>query len=188
MNIIATSLPEVKIIQLEIWPDARGFFLETFQKERYQTALAIPDLDFVQDNCSHSKQGVLRGLHFQRNYPQGKLVSVMHGEIFDVAVDIRPQSPTFGQWTGNILSSSNQKQCWIPPGFAHGFLVLSETALCLYKCTDYYHPQDEACLRWDDPSVHIDWPQTNPILSEKDQRGKTLHELFPSTQTDKTTP
>lgn len=177
MQVIPTSLPEVKIIQPQKRHDSRGFFLEVFQKKRYQEMLNIANLDFVQDNYSHSKHGVLRGLHFQAQNPQGKLVWVTHGETFDVAVDIRPNSATFGQWTGNILSAHNQKQCWIPPGFAHGFLVLSESADCLYKCTAYYDPQAEGCLIWNDPMVSIQWPISSPLLSAKDQAGKPLTEL-----------
>ncbi|WP_028357569.1 dTDP-4-dehydrorhamnose 3,5-epimerase [Brackiella oedipodis] len=177
MQIIDTKIHDVKIIQPKVFGDERGFFLETFQKKRYQEALGIT-YDFVQDNHSRSRQGVLRGLHFQTQHAQGKLVRVVQGEVFDVAVDIRPDSPTFKQWAGVILSADNKQQFWIPPGLAHGFVVLSEVADFEYKCTDYYHPEFEASLLWNDPSLNIDWPIQEPILSEKDLKGKTWQELF----------
>ncbi|QDY42264.1 dTDP-4-dehydrorhamnose 3,5-epimerase [Candidatus Pantoea soli] len=176
MDVIATRIADVKIIQPAVFGDARGFFLETFEKRRYQQLLDI-DLDFVQDNYSRSAQHVLRGLHFQKTQPQGKLVRVVRGEVFDVAVDIRPDSPTFGQWEGIVLSETNKTQLWIPPGLAHGFVVLSEIADFEYKCTDYYAPQDEACLMWNDPDIAIQWPVTLPQLSAKDQQGLSLQEL-----------
>ena len=166
-----------KVIEPKVFGDSRGFFLETFQAERY--AECGIDLPFVQDNHSRSQQGVLRGLHFQKTKPQGKLVRVVQGEVFDVAVDIRPGSPSFGQWQGVILSEESKRQFWVPPGLAHGFVVLSETADFEYKCTDYYDPSDEGCLIWDDPTVAIDWPFQNPLLSEKDRQGLTLKELYP---------
>ncbi|HCD4060371.1 TPA: dTDP-4-dehydrorhamnose 3,5-epimerase, partial [Klebsiella pneumoniae] len=153
-----------------------GFFLETFEKKRYQDMLEI-DYDFVQDNHSRSTKGVLRGLHYQTVHPQGKLVRVVRGEVFDVAVDIRPNSPTYGKWEGVILSEENKKQFWIPPGLAHGFIVLSDIADFEYKCTDYYNPTGEGCLLWNDPQVGIQWPLSNPMLSEKDKAGKLLKEL-----------
>jgi dTDP-4-dehydrorhamnose 3,5-epimerase len=178
MKVILTRINDVKIIQPAVYGDARGFFLETFEKRRYQQLLNI-ELDFVQDNYSRSGKNVLRGLHFQKTQPQGKLVRVVRGEVFDVAVDIRPGSPTFGQWEGVILSEENKTQLWIPPGLAHGFVVLSDTADFEYKCTDYYNPQDEACLIWNDASINIDWPVKAPLLSEKDKKGLPLTELLP---------
>ncbi len=177
MKIIDTRINDVKIIQPTVYGDARGFFLETFEKRRYQQLLGI-DAEFVQDNYSRSGRHVLRGLHFQRTQPQGKLVRVARGEVFDVAVDIRPDSPTFGQWTGAILSEENQTQLWIPPGLAHGFVVLSESADFEYKCTNYYNPQDEACLLWNDPTINIEWPVAAPQLSDKDKKGLPLTELM----------
>ncbi|ARJ43338.1 dTDP-4-dehydrorhamnose 3,5-epimerase [Pantoea alhagi] len=178
MKVINTRICDVKIIQPAVYGDARGFFLETFEKKRYQQLLDIK-LEFVQDNYSRSGKNVLRGLHFQKTQPQGKLVRVVRGEVFDVAVDIRPDSPTFGQWEGVILSEENKTQLWIPPGLAHGFLVLSDIADFEYKCTDYYNPQDEACLLWNDPCINIDWPVKDPLLSEKDKKGLPLTELLP---------
>ncbi|GKX63857.1 dTDP-4-dehydrorhamnose 3,5-epimerase [Pragia fontium] len=177
MIVLNTKILGVKIIQPKIFGDARGFFLETYEKKRYQEMLDI-DLEFVQDNYSRSQKGVLRGLHFQHSNPQGKLVRVVRGEVFDVAVDIRPDSPTFGQWEGAILSEENKTQFWIPPGLAHGFVVLSDLADFEYKCTDYYNPASEGCLIWNDPNVAVDWPIDNPILSEKDKLGKTFKDLF----------
>ncbi|MBP1035268.1 dTDP-4-dehydrorhamnose 3,5-epimerase [Serratia fonticola] len=176
MQVTDTKIHGVKIIQPKVFGDARGFFLETFEKKRYQEMLDI-DLDFVQDNHSRSSYGVLRGLHFQKVNPQGKLVRVVRGEVFDVVVDIRPDSPTFGTWEGVILSEENKTQFWIPPGLAHGFVVLSDTADFEYKCTDYYNPAEEGCLLWNDPAVGIVWPIANPLLSEKDKLGKLLKEL-----------
>jgi len=176
MKVINTRIDGVKIIEPKVFGDARGFFLETFEKQRYQSLLDI-NFDFVQDNYSRSTKNVLRGLHFQRINPQGKLVRVVRGEVFDVAVDIRKDSPTYGQWEGVILSEENKKQFWIPPGLAHGFAVLSDIADFEYKCTDYYFPQYEECLLWNDPSVAIAWPVTQPLLSEKDKLGKFLKDL-----------
>ncbi|MCV9878026.1 dTDP-4-dehydrorhamnose 3,5-epimerase [Brenneria izbisi] len=176
MQVIETKIYGAKIIEPKVFGDARGFFLETFEKRRYQQMLNI-DLDFVQDNHSRSSKGVLRGLHFQRTNPQGKLVRVVCGEVFDVAVDIRPESPTYGKWHGVILSEENKTQFWLPPGLAHGFAVLSDTADFEYKCTDYYNPQDEDCLLWNDPEIGIEWPEFNPILSEKDKQGKLFRDL-----------
>lgn len=177
MNVIDTKIAGVKIIEPKVFGDERGFFLETFQQNRYREILGT-DEDFVQDNHSRSSKGVLRGLHFQRVNPQGKLVRVVRGEVFDVAVDTRPHSPTFGQWVGVTLSEENKTQFWIPPGLAHGFVVLSEFADFEYKCTNYYDPSSEGCLLWNDPTVGIEWPITDPLLSEKDQQGKLLSELF----------
>ncbi|WP_321147823.1 dTDP-4-dehydrorhamnose 3,5-epimerase [Serratia marcescens] len=176
MQVTDTKIAGVKIIQPKVFGDARGFFLETFEKKRYQDMLGI-DLDFVQDNHSRSSRGVLRGLHFQKVNPQGKLVRVVRGEVFDVAVDIRPESPTYGAWEGVILSEENKTQFWVPPGLAHGFVVLSDVADFEYKCTDYYNPAHEGCLLWNDPQVGIEWPVTQPLLSEKDKVGKLLGEL-----------
>lgn len=177
MRVITTKIFDVKIIEPKIFGDSRGFFLETFEKKRYQEMLEI-DLDFVQDNHSRSSKNVLRGLHFQTSNPQGKLVRVVRGEVFDVAVDIRPDSPTFGQWEGVLLNEENKTQFWIPPGLAHGFVVLSDIADFEYKCTDYYNPANEACLLWNDPDIGISWPAESPLLSEKDKLGKTFEELF----------
>lgn len=175
MKVIDTKIKDVKIIEPKVFGDERGFFLETFEKNRYQTMLNI-DMDFVQDNHSRSSKGVLRGLHFQRNNPQGKLVRVVRGEVFDVAVDIRRDSPTYGTWEGVILSEANKKQFWIPPGLAHGFLVLSDIADFEYKCTDYYDASSEGCLIWNDPQVAIEWPEIDAEikLSAKDAVGKLL--------------
>ncbi|MEY4921517.1 MAG: hypothetical protein RLY17_234 [Pseudomonadota bacterium] len=176
MQVTDTKIDGVKIIQPKVFGDARGFFLETFEKKRYQEMLDI-DLDFVQDNHSRSSRGVLRGLHFQKVNPQGKLVRVVRGEVFDVVVDIRTYSPTYGAWEGVTLSEENKLQFWLPPGLAHGFVVLSDTADFEYKCTDYYNPAEEGCLLWNDPAVGIEWPIANPLLSEKDKLGKLLKEL-----------
>ncbi|HGF9794575.1 TPA: dTDP-4-dehydrorhamnose 3,5-epimerase [Klebsiella quasipneumoniae] len=176
MKVIDTKIADVKIIEPKVFGDSRGFFLETFEKKRYQEMLNI-EYDFVQDNHSRSTKGVLRGLHYQKQNAQGKLVRVVRGEVFDVAVDIRPNSPTYGEWQGVILSEENKNQFWIPPGLAHGFLVLSDIADFEYKCTDYYNPGFEGCLIWNDPDVGIKWPELTPLLSEKDQCGKRLKEL-----------
>lgn len=170
MRVIDTDIHDVKIIEPKVFGDERGFFLETFQARRYQEDAGIK-LSFVQDNYSRSTKGVLRGLHFQRNKAQGKLVRVVRGEVFDVAVDIRTTSPTFGRWVSVILSEENKRQFWVPPGFAHGFVVLSDSADFEYKCTDYYDPNDEGCLIWNDPTLAITWPLDNPLLSVKDQAG-----------------
>jgi len=177
MNVIETRVKGVKLIEPKVFGDQRGFFLETFQRDRYQEMLDI-DLEFVQDNHSRSSQGVLRGLHFQTARPQGKLVRVVRGEVFDVVVDIRPDSPSFKQWVGVTLSEENKNQLWVPPGLAHGFVVISEFADFEYKCTDYYDPANEGCLIWNDPDVGIEWPVAEPRLSAKDQLGKTFAELF----------
>ena len=176
MKVIETDIDGVKIIEPEVFGDERGFFMETFQAKRYREQAGI-EFSFVQDNHSRSSKGVLRGLHFQKTRPQGKLVRVVRGEVFDVAVDIRRDSPTFGRWQGVILSETNKKQFWVAPGLAHGFIVLSDFADFEYKCTEYYEPSDEACLKWDDPNVNINWPIDKPLLSEKDQAGLTLNEL-----------
>jgi dTDP-4-dehydrorhamnose 3,5-epimerase len=176
VNVIDTNIAEVKIIEPKVFGDDRGFFLETFHAARYAELAGI-DLPFVQDNHSRSTKGILRGLHFQKTKPQGKLVRVVSGEVFDVAVDIRHDSSTFGQWAGVILSEHNKRQFWVPPGFAHGFVVLSDTADFEYKCTDYYDPADEGSIRWDDPDLAIDWPITNPSLSDKDATAGSFKDL-----------
>lgn len=176
MQIINTDISDVKIIEPKIYGDERGFFLETYEQKRYQQMLGI-ELNFVQDNHSRSQKKVLRGLHFQKKNPQGKLVRVVRGEVFDVAVDIRKDSITYGKWTSVILSEENKKQFWIPPGLAHGFVVLSDIADFEYKCTNYYDPESEGCLLWNDPTVNISWPILNPVLSNKDKLGKALEEL-----------
>ena len=182
MKIVQTPLAGLLVIEPKVFGDERGFFIETWQRERYREAGI--DGEFVQDNHSRSRQGILRGLHYQIRRPQGKLVRVTAGEVFDVAVDLRQSSPTFGQWYGTTLSESNHWQMWVPPGFAHGFYVLSETADFQYKCTDYYAPELERTLRWDDPTIGIDWPLvagSEPQLSDKDRDGAELEqvEVFP---------
>ncbi|MCL4109911.1 UNVERIFIED_CONTAM: hypothetical protein GTU68_003279 [Idotea baltica] len=174
MKIIDTELPEVKIVEPKRYGDERGFFAETFQAERYRSAGV--GSNFVQDNHSRSSYGVLRGLHYQIRRPQGKLVSVPRGSVFDVAVDMRSDSPRFGEWTGVVLSEENGRQLYIPPGFAHGFCVISEIADFVYKCTDYYCPEHERSLLWNDPDVGIDWPVESPLVSEKDQAGACLND------------
>jgi dTDP-4-dehydrorhamnose 3,5-epimerase len=176
MKVNHSKLKGCVIIEPRVFGDERGFFLETFQAVRYQQEAGI-DLAFVQDNHSRSARGVLRGLHFQKTKPQGKLVRVVRGEVYDVAVDIRNGSPTFGEWEGVILSEDNKKQFWVPPGFAHGFVVLSDTADFEYKCTDYYDPSDEGSILWNDPDLDIPWPIANPVLSTKDQSAKRLVDL-----------
>jgi len=167
MKMIETRLPGVLIIEPKVFGDARGFFLETWNRERYQAA-GFPDVVFVQDNHSRSQKGVLRGLHFQLNHPQGKLVQVATGAVFDVAVDVCPESPTYSQWVGTELSEDNHRQLWIPPGYAHGFCVLSEVADFQYKCTEFYHPEDESGVLWNDPDIGIGWPILESLLSQKD--------------------
>ncbi|MBA1256771.1 dTDP-4-dehydrorhamnose 3,5-epimerase [Pseudomonas oryzihabitans] len=177
MQVFETAIPDVKLIEPKVFGDDRGFFLESFQAERYAEQAGIT-LAFVQDNHSRSARNVLRGLHFQRSKPQGKLVRVVRGEVLDVAVDIRRGSPTFGNVVAEILSEDNKRQLWIPPGLAHGFVVMSETADFEYKCTDYYDPSDEGSLIWNDPDLNIDWRVTDPILSAKDAQGLRLAELY----------
>ncbi len=176
MKVIKTGIEGCLIIEPKVFSDTRGFFLETYQLDRYQE-LGI-NQQFVQDNHSQSCHGVIRGLHFQRTKPQGKLVRVVRGEVFDVAVDIRPDSPTFGQWFGTTLSESNKCQLWLSPGLAHGFAVTSEFADLEYKCTDYYDSADEGCLSWNDAQIGIDWPLASPLLSEKDSQAIGFQELF----------
>ena len=177
MQFINTELPGVILIEPKIFKDERGFFLESYQKERFSAAGI--HADFVQDNHSASTKGVLRGLHYQLRQPQGKLVRAIAGEIFDVAVDMRRNSPTFGRWVGATLSAENKSQLWVPPGFAHGFYVMSEKAEILYKATDYYAPEWERSLLWNDPALGIDWRIANgesPVLSIKDAQGLPLSE------------
>lgn len=181
MNIVKTAIPEVLIIEPKVFGDDRGFFFESFNAREFAEKAGF-EADFVQDNHSRSQRGVLRGLHYQIDNPQGKLVRVVQGEVLDVAVDIRRSSKTFGKWVATRLCAKGHTQFWIPPGFAHGFLVLSETADFLYKTTDYYNPKAERCIRWDDPELGIEWGlEAPPILSAKDQAGAFLHEaeLFP---------
>lgn len=174
MKVIQTSIPDVLILEPTVFGDARGFFLESFNARTFKEATGL-QREFVQDNHSRSQQGVLRGLHYQLQQPQGKLVRVVKGRVFDVAVDMRQQSPTFGKWVGVELSEENQRMFWVPEGFAHGFLVLSESADFLYKTTDYYAPEHECALLWNDPQVGIAWPlhelQAPPQLSNKDLQG-----------------
>jgi dTDP-4-dehydrorhamnose 3,5-epimerase len=174
MKVNKTKIPEVVVIEPDYFGDNRGFFMETWNRSRYVQAGL--DVNFVQDNLSFSTRGVLRGLHFQKPNSQGKLVYVLQGEVFDVAVDIRAGSPTFKQWVGATLSSDNKQQLFIPEGFAHGFCVLSETALFAYKCTDFYDPSSEHGIKWDDPEIGINWPISKVILSDKDKDYKTLQE------------
>ena len=173
MKRIETTLPEVVLLEPKVFGDARGFFYESWNKK--MLADVGLDLEFVQDNHSRSSRGVLRGLHYQIQQPQGKLVRVAAGEVFDVAVDLRRRSPTFGRWCGTVLSAENKRMLWIPEGFAHGFLVLSESADFLYKTTNYYAPAHERCISWNDPDIGIQWPsQEPPLVSSKDQLGSLL--------------
>lgn len=175
LNIIRCQIEGLLIVEPKVFGDSRGYFMESWNQQRYQDAgLSAP---FVQDNFSFSRRGALRGLHFQNPNPQGKLVSVLDGEVFDVVVDLRRQSPTFGRHEAVRLSGDNKKQFYVPPGFAHGFQVLSETALFHYKCTTFYSPKDEMTLLWNDPEIGIEWPLPNPTLSEKDGKGLRLREL-----------
>ena len=178
MKATPLAIPDVLLIEPQVFGDERGFFFESFNHARFE-ALIGRDVSFVQDNHSKSAKGVLRGLHFQNPQPQGKLVRVTQGEVFDVAVDVRQDSPTFGHWVGELLSADNKKQLWIPDGLAHGFLVLSDTAEFLYKTTDYYAPEFDHCIRWDDPTLAIAWPlDAAPSLSSKDQNGLLFSEMF----------
>jgi len=176
-NFIKTDIEDMYIIEPSVFGDDRGYFMETYNKEEFNQAGL--KMDFVQDNQSKSKKGVLRGLHFQKKHPQGKLVRVLNGKVFDVGVDLRANSETYGQWKGVILSGENKKQFYVPEGFAHGFLVLSETATFAYKCTDFYHSDDEGGIIWDDEDINIDWPLDDVveiILSEKDKELNSLAE------------
>ncbi|MFN0197826.1 MAG: dTDP-4-dehydrorhamnose 3,5-epimerase [Planctomycetaceae bacterium] len=176
MQVIQTELPGVLIIEPRVFRDPRGFFKETYQKDRYR-ASGI-DCEFVQDNVSSSCRGTVRGLHYQLRRAQAKLVQVLLGEVFDVAVDLRRGSPTFGRWAGTLLTAENHRQLFVPPGFAHGFCVISAQADIFYKCSDYYFPEHERTLLWNDPQVNIEWPLSmEPVLSDKDQRGTALGEI-----------
>jgi dTDP-4-dehydrorhamnose 3,5-epimerase len=180
-TVTKSAIPEVLILEPKVFGDARGFFFESFNARDFAQATGL-NVDFVQDNHSKSSQGVLRGLHYQIQHAQGKLVRVVQGEVFDVAVDLRRSSPTFGRWVGERLSADNHKQLWVPPGFAHGFVVLSESAEFLYKTTDYWYPEHERSLRWNDPAIGIDWPLAGqPLLAAKDAAAVSLQEaeLFP---------
>jgi len=181
MKVVPTALPEVLVIEPQVFGDARGFFFESFNRRAFREATGL-DVEFVQDNHSRSAKNVLRGLHYQIKQPQGKLVRCIAGEVFDVAVDLRRSSPTFGTWAGATLSAENKRMAWIPPGFGHGFLVLSEFAEFLYKTTDYYAPEHERSVAWNDPDIGIAWPLAGePVLSAKDKTGTRLRdaEVFP---------
>jgi dTDP-4-dehydrorhamnose 3,5-epimerase len=175
MNVSTCDIGGLLVIEPKVHGDARGFFLETWNRQRYREAGL--DADFVQDNVSFSRRGILRGLHFQNPTPQGKLLQVLQGEVFDVAVDIRRSSPTFGKWHGLLLSGENKRQFYVPAGFAHGFLVLSETALFHYKCTEFYSPKAELAIRWDDPDIGVEWPLKQPLISERDAKGLRLRDV-----------
>lgn len=174
MKVTATALPEVFVIEQKVFGDDRGFFLESFNRKLFAEAIGLT-VDFVQDNHSRSAKGVLRGLHYQIQHPQGKLMRVVCGSVFDVVVDIRKKSANFGRWVGLELSAENHRQLWVPPGFAHGFLVTSKSADFLYKTTDYWYPGHERCIRWNDPTIAIEWPlHSEPSLSLKDVQGKNF--------------
>lgn len=175
MQATRLTIPDVVLLEPKVFGDARGFFFESFNQRTFNEATGT-NYQFVQDNHSRSAKGVLRGLHYQIQQPQGKLVRVVQGAVFDVAVDLRKSSPTFGKWVGQILSADNKMQMWVPPGFAHGFLVLSDFAEFVYKTTDYYLPESECIIRWDDPSINIDWPLSNPpLLSIRDAAASSLN-------------
>lgn len=179
MKIIDTAIADVKILEPQVFGDERGFFMETWREDWFNTHVC--ERRFVQDNHSKSRQGILRGLHYQMEQTQGKLVRVVAGEVYDVAVDIRRSSPTFGKWVGVLLSAENKRQLWVPEGFAHGFYVTSETAEFVYRCTDYYHPASEQSLLWSDPALSIDWPLVNgeqPLLAAKDEKGALLKDAL----------
>ena len=176
MQVVQTAIPEVLILEPQVFGDERGFFFESFNQQKFESLTGVK-ANFVQDNHSKSAVNVLRGLHYQIQQPQGKLVRVVAGEVFDVAVDLRRQSKTFGKWVGVVLSGENKRQLWVPPGFAHGFVVLKDGTEFLYKTTDYYAPQHERCIRWNDPEIGIQWPlAAEPVLSVKDQLGLSFAE------------
>ena len=179
MKVIDTNIPDVKIIEPQVFGDERGFFMETWQQKQFEELVTGKSTPFVQDNHSKSSKGILRGLHYQTTHTQGKLVRVISGEVFDVAVDIRKDSPTFGEWVGVYLSAENKRQLWIPAGFAHGFYVTSNEAEFVYKCTDYYHPESEISIRWDDETIGIEWPLNGIILSSKDSNGRRFNQIVP---------
>ncbi|WP_166378370.1 dTDP-4-dehydrorhamnose 3,5-epimerase [Pseudoalteromonas sp. Z9A4] len=180
MKVIDTTIPDVKIIEPAVFGDERGFFMETWSQKKFEELVTGKPTFFVQDNHSKSKKGILRGLHYQTENTQGKLVRVTSGEVFDVAVDIREGSPTYGQWVGVYLSAENKRQLWVPKGFAHGFYVTSEEAEFVYKCTDYYNPEFEVTIAWDDKQIDINWPMlSSPLLSDKDSKGLTLASISP---------
>lgn len=178
MRVRDTDLIGLKLIEVDCFEDQRGFFMETWNRNRYHEQGI--EVDFVQDNVSYSRESVLRGLHYQKPCGQGKLVYVLHGEVFDVSVDIRQGSPTYGKWKGFYLSGDNKKQLYIPDGFAHGFCVLSKEALFVYKCTDYYRPESEMGIIWNDPDLGIEWPISNPVISEKDLQNPPLSSIDPA--------
>ncbi len=177
MNVRPTDIPDVIVVEPRVFGDSRGFFFESFNKRQLEEALRR-QIDFVQDNHSLSGKNVLRGIHYQEPHPQAKLVRVVHGDVFDVAVDLRRGSRTFGRWTGEVLSAENKRQLWIPEGFGHGFLVLSDQAEFLYKTTDYWYPEHERCIRWDDPDLAIAWPTRGegPVVSAKDAAGRSFRD------------
>lgn len=180
MKVIDTKIPDVKIIEPTVFGDERGFFMETWNQKRFEELVTGKSTQFVQDNHSKSSKGILRGLHYQTENTQGKLVRVISGEVFDVAVDIRKGSPTFGKWVGEYLSAENKRQLWVPEGFAHGFFVTSEEAEFVYKCTDFYNPNAEHSIVWNDPDLAIEWPTKSeePRLAEKDCLGRSLRKSF----------
>jgi dTDP-4-dehydrorhamnose 3,5-epimerase len=176
-NVTPTAIPDVLLLEPKVFGDDRGYFFESYNARSFQEATGL-DVEFVQDNHSMSEKGVLRGLHYQIQHPQGKLLRVVHGSVFDVAVDLRKSSPTFGRWVGALLSADNRRQMWIPPGFAHGYLALSDTAEVLYKTTDYWYPEHERTLLWKDPTLKIEWPiDGEPRLAPKDVEGKLFGEV-----------
>ncbi|OEE90360.1 dTDP-4-dehydrorhamnose 3,5-epimerase [Vibrio crassostreae] len=179
MKVIETRIPDVKIIEPSVFGDERGFFMETWNQKQFEELVTGKPTQFVQDNHSKSKKGILRGLHYQTENTQGKLVRVVSGEVFDVAVDIRKGSPTFGQWVGEYLSAENKRQLWVPEGFAHGFYVTSDEAEFVYKCTDYYNPKAEISIRWDEPNLNIKWPiEGVPALSTKDSLATNINNII----------
>lgn len=183
MDVRPTAIPEVLLVEPQVFGDSRGFFFESFNRKKLEAATGRT-LDFVQDNHSSSARNVLRGIHYQLPHPQGKLVRVIRGEVFDVAVDLRRGSPTFGRWVGETLSAQNKRQMWIPEGFGHGFLVVSDVAEVLYKTTDYWYPEHERCIRWNDPDLGIAWPVQDapPVVSAKDEAGAPLRQAPPMTR------
>jgi dTDP-4-dehydrorhamnose 3,5-epimerase len=178
VKVTPQAIPELLLIEPAVFGDARGFFKETYHQDRYRAAGV--EGTFVQDNMSRSRRGTLRGLHLQNPFAQGKLVSVLEGEVYDVAVDVRVGSPSFGKWVGMLLSAENHRQFWVPPGFAHGFCVTSESALFVYKCTDLYHPETEVGVRFDDPALQIPWPVSEPLVSDKDLKHPVLSAIDPA--------